>query len=246
MKPEDILLTLKAAQRDSMPVFTDGLKEYGLDGVDCPLCGNTGTQIYEKNGFSYARECSCMKRRRSERDLKKSGMQDLLAAYSFENYERTDAQTEEAARRAYEFAERGTGWFFISGQPGSGKTHICTAICGALADAGRETKYMLWRDDVMQIKSALNTEEYVARMNRLKKADALYIDDFFKGNVTPADVNLAFELLNARYIGRKLTVISSELSLGKILEIDEAVGSRIAERAKDFIVRAPQENRRLK
>ena len=52
-------------------------------------------------------------------------------------------------------------------------------------------------------------------------------------DATDADVKLAFELLNARYNDTaKLTLISTEWSLEGLLDIDEALGSRIYERAK--------------
>ena len=64
--------------------------------------------------------------------------------------------------------------------------------------------------------------------------------------MTDADINLAFEILNARYNDPMLrTVISSELPVEKILAIDEAVGGRIVERARGFICKAPPENYRL-
>lgn len=63
----------------------------------------------------------------------------------------------------------------------------------------------------------------------------LYIDDFFKTqqgtNVTPADVKLAFELLNWRYIKNKITIFSSERFIQDIMNIDESL-SRIFEKAK--------------
>ena len=73
----------------------------------------------------------------------------------------------------------------------------------------------------------------------LKRVKVLYIDDLFKTGKgqqpTTGDVNLAFELINARYNdSRLLTVIASERSINEILDIDEGVGSRIYERAKEY------------
>ena len=82
---------------------------------------------------------------------------------------------------------------------------------------------------------------YEDRINEMKEADVLYIDDLFKtgkdkeGNYqkpTVADINLAFEIINHRYNKQNLyTIISSECTLAQILSIDEAVGGRIAEKA---------------
>jgi DNA replication protein DnaC len=66
--------------------------------------------------------------------------------------------------------------------------------------------------------------------------------------VTPADVNLAFEILNYRYVNRRLvTILSSEKTIEEILDIDEAVGSRIFERCKGHYVKfVGKENWRLR
>jgi DNA replication protein DnaC len=52
-----------------------------------------------------------------------------------------------------------------------------------------------------------------------------------------ADVNYAFEIINYRYNNPSLlTIISSELSEDELLDIDEAIGGRIYERAKTFTI----------
>ena len=52
-----------------------------------------------------------------------------------------------------------------------------------------------------------------------------------------ADKNIAFDLLNARYINPDaITIISTELTIDRILSWDEAIGSRINQRAKDYML----------
>ena len=60
------------------------------------------------------------------------------------------------------------------------------------------------------------------------------LDDFWKGEIRPADVHLAFELINARYISKKPTILSSENTLEAILRGDEAIGSRLFEMAGGY------------
>jgi DNA replication protein DnaC len=97
---------------------------------------------------------------------------------------------------------------------------------------------MLWRDEATRIKALINDyDEYDRLTNELKEAEVLYIDDFLKTQrgqqPTSADVNLAFEILNYRYNNPSLiTIISSELTEDELLDIDEATGGRIYERAK--------------
>ena len=99
---------------------------------------------------------------------------------------------------------------------------------------------MMWVDDGGRIKAAVNdSEEYTRLLTPLKRVPVLYIDDFFKADrtkgVTPGDIKMAFELLNYRYINEGLvTIISTEKSIESILSIDEAIGSRIYQKSKDY------------
>jgi DNA replication protein DnaC len=86
-------------------------------------------------------------------------------------------------------------------------------------------------------------------MQEYKNVKVLYIDDFYKtdseNKPTQADKNIAFELLNFRYNNPdSITIISSELQIRDLLAIDEAVGSRIYERSKDYQINiAPDINK---
>ena len=137
---------------------------------------------------------------------------------------------------------------FGCGKGGSAKTQICTAICSRLMEQNKNVRYMLWRDETVLLK-ALTTdgEEYQSRIRPFKSVPVLYIDDFLKGGHTDADIRLAFEILNSRYNDSRLrTIISSELTLFEILGLDEAVGGRIYERSRGYVLEAPRENWRLK
>lgn len=226
---------------------TESLDDYGLGGVDCPICGNTGHVTYEKDGFLYAKDCECMAKRRMLKSVRNSGMEDMLQRYTLEAYEVYDDKTAQIKQKAADFAREQTGWYYIAGRAGSGKSHICVAICNELIKQGKNVRYMLWRDDVTKLKAAINDESYTEQMDRLKRVNVLYIDDFLKGGYTEADIKLAFELLNFRYNDTRLrTIISSELAVSEICNIDEAVGSRIYERSKNYYLTSPKENYRLR
>lgn len=98
---------------------------------------------------------------------------------------------------------------------------------------------MLWRDEIPGLKAAINdSNEYQRLIEPLKRVQVLYIDDFLKtgkgDEPTAADLNVAFELLNARYINQELvTILSTERLIPELLDLDEAVGSRIYERSKE-------------
>ena len=227
------------------------LEQYGLGGVNCDICNNTGYVVRrDENGVDWSRECVCMKARRSLRSLKTSGLMDMVDRYTFLNYQTPDESRTKIKERAIAFCDEPEGWFYITGQPGSGKTHICTAICSEFIKNGRTVKYMLWRDEIVQLKALqMDQEEYNKRMWKLKTVSVLYIDDFLKcrGAPSDSDINIAFELLNARYNNTKLTtIISTERSISEILGLDEALGSRIVERCKGYCIKAASENWRLR
>lgn len=52
---------------------------------------------------------------------------------------------------------------FIGGSPGTGKTHLCTAICAKLMDGGIPVRYVQWRGDIPAIKAKVNDAEAYAR-----------------------------------------------------------------------------------
>jgi DNA replication protein DnaC len=209
---------------------------------DCEKCKNKGDIAYiNDDGVFALKSCDCQNIRKSNERIAKSGLADLIKKYTFDRYTTTEKWQESIKASAKAFVDDTYGnWFFIGGQVGSGKTMICTSIAAELLSQGKKTAYMLWRDEIVPLKANVNDfEEYESRINYFKTVPVLYIDDFFKvekGKMpTSADVNIAFELLNYRYNDPELTtIISSEFTTKDIINIDEAVGSRIYERSKKY------------
>ena len=205
---------------------------------ECPLCGGTGYIIrIGENGERFSRECKCEVIRQNQRRIERSGLKPLLENCTFDRYKTLDPWQKSAKETAERYVGDHDGkWFFIGGSSGTGKTHLCTAICGKLMNAGVPVRYVQWRSDIPPIKAKINdADEYRNALWPLKSVKTLYIDDFLKGSVSDGDKNIAFDLLNARYNNPDaITLISSELTIDKILEWDEAIGSRIAERSNGY------------
>jgi DNA replication protein DnaC len=180
--------------------------------------------------------------------MKRSGLKDIIKDYTFDKFIATEPWQKAIKEAAMEYAENPEGWFALCGQSGSGKTHLCTAICREFLLSGKKVVYMLWRDEIVRIKEAAQSGDSSLQdiLEKYKTADVLYIDDLFKTGkdkfnevVKPsvADINYAFEIINYRYNNPKLlTIVSSELSEEELLDIDEAIGGRIYERAKTFTI----------
>lgn len=233
------VLNLPLAELEQRLMESANNAEGGIKGFRCEACKNRGYfHRIDKNGYRYNEECTCMARRRSEARIAKSGLSELLTRYTFETWEAREGWQRDLLDMALRYVEEPQGWFMASGTPGTGKTHICTAICGELMKRGLDCQYMLWRDVSVRAKACVNDDaEYQAIVEPLKRVKVLYIDDLFKtkqgDKPTAADVNFAFEIINARYYNKRLiTLISSELKVGALIDIDAAMGSRIRERTK--------------
>ena len=77
---------------------------------------------------------------------------------------------------------------------------------------------------------------YNKMMNRYKNARVLFVDDLFKGKINDSDINIMFELINHRYFNNLPMIVSCEFSVGRLLEVDEAFGSRLIEMSKCRVV----------
>jgi len=175
-----------------------------------------------------------------------SGLKDLLKLYTFDNYRAEHDWQKTIRYRAlkyvsdFEKENEALKWLCAFGAAGSGKTHLCTAICGKILENSRKVSYMMWREESTKLKAAVNdSDKYAELIKPFKRTEVLYIDDFLKtkknAEISAGDINLAFELINHRYnMPNTRTIISSEKSFGEILNIDEALGSRISQRCGEY------------
>jgi DNA replication protein DnaC len=209
----------------------------GFDGYDCPKCLNRGyIAVLTSDDGIVCRECECKPIRKSIIRLRASGIEQQIKECHFDNF-KTDEQYQSLMKSKAERYLKSDGWFITCGQSGCGKTHICTAIVGELIKSGKACIYMSYREEITKLKQEIGDgDEYQKQMDKFKTIQILYIDDFFKGKITEADINAMFELINYRYINKLQTIISTELMFDKIMEIDQAIAGRIKQQAGDFLI----------
>lgn len=239
-----------------------------IDGYNCSRCHNKGyIATAQRDRFGQFVEvlalCKCQQVRSVLKKLKNSGLDGVISKYTIDNFKATEQWQQTIKKAAQTFTENeNLTWFFVGGQSGAGKSHICTAICGHYLKQSKDVYYMLWRDDITRLKAMVtDSEKYLEALNKIKTVNVLYIDDLFKNgkdrdggcqNPTAADINIAFEIINYRSLNPNLvTIISSERQITKLLEIDEALAGRIAEKANSngFFFNIAQDvskNQRLK
>lgn len=212
----------------------------------CEKCNGDGFVLIVKDGREYARPCECREVTLAENRLNASGISDGFRKKRFDNF---DPKEIEILKRALEKSKHYCSEFkniektnrnsaLFLGQVGCGKTHLSMAIANELLDAGIGVVYMPYRETMTILKQLQISEkyEYEKEMHRLVNARVLIIDDLFKGSVKEADINFMFQIVNTRYLNSKPFICSSEKTHLELLDIDEAIGSRLIEQAKGHTV----------
>lgn len=240
-------------QCDAMNALLGSLGDY-----DCPKCRNKGVVYFVGDGGEIkCRKCSCMAMRENMVHIRESGLQNLLRVYTFDRFQTETPLQHLIKATAEKYLSDGENqWFFIGGQSGAGKSHICTAISGELLHRDIAVRYMLWKDEATKMKAVINNEdEYDRLILPLKTVPVLYIDDLFKPTYdeygkkkqpSPGDISLAFEIINSRYIAgnRGRTIISSEWTMEELQRVDPAVGGRIFQMSQGYCISiTPGENK---
>lgn len=241
-------------KQDAVPSYDEILKmqvsaynssKGNLTGYDCSECLNKGYISKISGGGEVMTECKCMKIRDTLNRIKQSGLEKQLKSCTFKNFQ-TESEWQKALKKAaVEFVKSDAVGFFVGGQSGCGKTHICTAIIGNFIKQGLSARYFVWREDSTILKAKVNDRDYADCINEFKKADILYIDDLFKQkNITDADIKLAFELIDYRLRQQLRTVISTELDEDALIGCDEGLASRIMQISRGFRIIIPQDRKK--
>lgn len=210
----------------------------------CEKCHDSG---WIELGNNTVAKCACRLAREAEERMRRSGLAEALDTQTLDNFQiKTEVQRkmkETAEKYLSDLLENPKSprrpWLYIGGNPGSGKTHICTAVCGELLKNNIGVRYMQWLDVSRKLKAVINDEGFEDEVADYINVSVLYIDDLLKQKYTPnpvfseADIKIAFTILNARYIMNKPTIISSEWDLvNQLLPADEGVFSRVYERSR--------------
>ena len=207
-------------------------------------CNKCRDMLFIIQSDGTAKECECRSLRIAEEKLKASGVSEEFRKKTFENFDyEKSIEVMEAFMKAKSYSKnfekirvtRKNSVMFI-GQVGSGKTHLAIAISNVLLDKGIGVIYMPYRDSITNLKqSILNAENYQREINKYKNAQVLLIDDLFKGDVTASDIKTMYEIINYRYFKSLPIITTSEKSVDDLIEIDEAIGSRLYEMSKNYV-----------
>lgn len=224
----------------------------------CQVCQDTGFVIrLDESGHEIFTPCRCREMAKVEKAWEESGISIDDVDKTFKNFETWSMEARNMKDRAtdyyYKFPliryDRNNS-LLMCGNPGCGKTHLSIALANNLIKTKQvAVVYMPYRDIITKLKQNMVDEDFYKNiLGKYQTAEVLLIDDLYKGKINDTDINIMFELINYRYINRLPIIISTEFTLDKLLEFDEAVGSRIYEMCKGFIseVKGTENNYRLR
>ena len=127
------------------------------------------------------------------------------------------------------FVDEPRGWLFIQGGYGCGKTHLAAAIANACLSKGMPVMFVNVPDllDYLRAAYSPNAEEtYDQRFTEVRDAPVLILDDLGTQNATQWAEEKLYQILNARYIFKRPTVITTNLDLD---QLDPRLRSRLSD-----------------
>lgn len=205
---------------------------------NCNKCKDRG-YIFIDDAVKF---CECREIKLAKERLEKSGIADRVKNNTFKNY-KANNETRLVSRNIcikYITDFNSQNALLLQGQVGSGKTHLAIATCNKLLEK-YSVKYMSYTKDITELKFNMNdTDFYNKKISEYRDVSVLFIDDLFKGfekgdyNKARAELRIMYDIINYRYDNKKAMIITTELSTNKLLELDEALASRIIEMTNNF------------
>jgi len=105
--------------------------------------------------------------------------------------------------KIFEILERGHGWIFLFGNPGTGKTTLLKTTITELVKAGIPAKYTNMSSIIDDLRASFDhsqpSQEILFRLHKWQNADILAIDEFDRVNMTEFAQDRQFRLMDERY-----------------------------------------------
>jgi DNA replication protein DnaC len=126
-------------------------------------------------------------------------------------------------RRAFDlcqgFAEQPEGWLVLTGEYGSGKTHLAAAIANERASTGQPALFIVVPDLLDHLRATFSPTSQVRfdkRFDEVRTAPMLVLDDLGTESASPWAQEKLFQLFNYRYNARLPTIITTAQPIDKV------------------------------
>lgn len=176
--------------------------------------------------------------RRTQSFLQRAGIPPRFKDCSLASYVVENAGQKKAHAAACWYVEtikdriaEGTGMIF-TGQAGTGKTHLSTAIANAIIPMGFSAVFITASDAMRSIKRTYDASSSMTESDAIEALVApslLILDEIGMQNRTDHEKQLMFEIINKRYERVKPTILLSNLSGA---DLKDFLGDRIMDRMR--------------
>lgn len=211
----------------------------------CPICGGMEWTFEEVDGVRTATPCKCREKIIRARRIKFAELPDAfrdnrLNSFSVSVYQKEESKelirtsckiVKEYLNSFDEAMEAGMGLYIYSSAKGSGKTRMAASIANELLDRDIGVKFSTSTRILNEIRNTYNKDsEYTENqlMDALITTPVLIVDDFGTENVTPWVKDKIYDIVNERYINKRVTIFTSNESL-KESSYDDRIANRIKE-----------------
>lgn len=230
-------------------------QETSRDSDVCPICEGREWILKIKDGVEIAVPCKCREKAVMSRRLRFADIPEAFRGMDLRSF-RMDVYRKQESKKMVSDAckiiktylddfesqkERGMGLYIWSRTKGSGKTRIAAGIANELMKR-YTVKFAVSLTILQEIKNtwrrdAAGSESQL--LDALSTTDILIIDDF--GVEAPAAwINdKMYQIINERYINKKVTIFTSNDPLDKI-SYDDRITNRIKERT--YQIAFPEES----
>ena len=232
----------------SRSLTKDTTQEGSMDSETCPICGGLEWTTEMIDGVGYAFPCKCraknmMKRRIRFAEIPEAFKDMHLNTFRSDVYKNSESKAKiilackmikEYLKMFDEAKNSGMGLYIYSKAKGSGKTRMAASIANELIEKHDTcVKFASSTQILSEIKRTFDMDsEYTEShlLDALIMAEVLVIDDFGTEKVTEWVKDRFYQIVNSRYINRKVTIYTSNESL-ETLKYDDRITNRIKERS---------------
>lgn len=221
----------------------------------CPLCGGSEWVLTVKDGIEVAVPCKCRRKAVMSRRLRFADLPDAFREMELKTF-RMDAYRNDESRKRVSDAckiikaylddfknqrEQGMGLFIWSRTKGSGKTRIAAGIANELLK-DYTVKFAVSLTILQEIKNTWHKDAQCSEselLDALCTTEILIIDDFGVEHAANWIDDKLYQIINERYIHKRVTIFTSNESL-QTLPYGDRITNRIKERT--YQITFPEES----
>lgn len=187
----------------------------------CPICHDMKFIIPVTNGVSgRAVPCRCYEEvlagRRERALLQNSGLPPGLQRMTFQTFVAVNRNQSVALAHCREFVRNPQGWLLLTGNSGSGKTHLAAAVANARLAQQQPVNFTNTADLLDAIRSAYDSHTYDETFRAICNSPLLVLEDVGHENRTPWSQEKLYQLLSYRSLHQLALMMTTAYNVARL------------------------------